>query len=293
MEKRADTYVKGRTWRALIPFLVLAAPLAGLCAWAAQPTGWRWLPVLVGLYIAWVAGLLIFYVLAVFILSLTVDMSRPVPDDHPFFRRIVVHIIGLLCLFGRVRPRVTGLESVPAEGRFLLVSNHRSNYDPIVTIWAMRDFDMAFVTKPENLRIPLAGPMIYKANYLPIDRENPRHALETIGAASELLRRDVVSVGIYPEGTRSRGEAMLPFHDAVFKIAKRADVPVIVASVEGTERIHKNFPRRHTDVTVSILAVLPREEVAALSTGELSRRTRDILEAHLGRPEPEKVPVQV
>ena len=58
--------------------------------------------------------------------------------------------------------------------------------------------------------------------------------------AAELMKNDVVSVGVYPEGTRNRDGSLLPFHDGVFIIARKADVPIVVATIDGTEKIPYN-----------------------------------------------------
>lgn len=268
--------------RVLWPYMILGALAAIPCAWAANCRGWALAAAYIGFWALWTLALLLGWVIFVFLLSLTVDMEKPEREDHPVYRRIVLSIIGLLCRIGRLRIHLRGWEDLP-KGRFLLVGNHRSNYDPIATIWALRQkgVDIAFVTKPENMRIPLVR-IIHKINYLVIDREDPRKALETIGEAADLLVRDVVNVGIYPEGTRSRGTQMLPFHNAVFKIAKRAGVPIVVAAISGTERIHENVPWRHTDITVDLCAVLSREEVAASSTRQLGECVRELLEQAAG-----------
>lgn len=275
--------------RVFLPFHIPAVILAVLCTlWSGVP-GWAVPLMLIGSWLGWFIVLVAVYLLGVLLMSLTVNMKAPPPmENHPVYRRTVIFVIGLLCRFARVRIRFTGEEKLP-QGRFLLVSNHRSNYDPITALWAMRARDIAFVTKPENLRIPLAGPMIYKANFLPIDREDPRRAMTTIQTAAELIKNDVVSIGVYPEGTRSKEGELLPFHNGVFKIAQKAAVPVVVLSTEGTENIHKNFPLRHTDVTLRVCAVLPAGDVRESSTAALSAQVRGLLERELSPREPAAV----
>jgi 1-acyl-sn-glycerol-3-phosphate acyltransferase len=268
--------------KVFLPFELPAAVLAVCSTLWSGATGWLWVPAVVGFWVSWVVTLFVAYVLVVFLVSLTVDMKAPPPmEDHPHYRRHVVFIIGILCRIGRVRIHGEGLEKMP-QGRFLLVSNHRSNYDPIATVWALRRWDMAFVTKPENLKIPLAGAMIYQCNYLPINRENPREAIVTINQAASLLERDVVSVGVYPEGTRHREGEMLPFHNGVFKMAQKAHVPVVVLSTAGTENISRNLPWHHTDVTLKVCQVISADEANAMSTAQLSAKAREILEQELG-----------
>lgn len=263
------------------PFIICAAIICAALGYIYHWSFWMFAAMLV----CWTATLAVAWLLFVWALSLTVDLSKPVTEDHPICRRIVVRVIGLLCWAGRLRIHVKGWENLP-EGRFLLVGNHRSNYDPIATVWALsrRGVDMAFITKPENMKIPLVR-FIHTANYLVIDREDPRKAIGTINAAADLLSRDVVNMGVYPEGTRSKGVSMLEFHDAVFKIAKKADVPIVAAAITGTETIHKKFPWHHTDVTLDLCDRIDREEVAACSTRELGRRVREMLQTAMDQNE--------
>lgn len=264
----------------LLPFDLVALVLAALCVLWRGTAGWAIVPAFIGWWALCLAVLLLLFFFVTWCISLTVDMDREPPkEDHPHYRFIVHYVIALLCRFGRVRIHCTG-EGLLPEGRFLIVSNHRSGYDPITTVWALRKRGVAFVTKPEIFHIPMAGPLIYRANFLPIDREDPRRAMRTIYNASDLLKNDVVSVGVYPEGTRGHASELLPFHNGVFKIAQRAGTPLVVASIRGTDRILKNTPWRHTDVYLRILTVIPPEELTG-STRDVSARVRAVIQEDL------------
>lgn len=266
--------------RSFLPFHISALILALLLTALGSTRGAAMILVFIGWYIAGFAASIALFYIAVLLYSLTIDMSDPPKEDHPRVRKVVVFIIGNLCRFGRLRLHLTGEDQLP-DGRFLIVSNHRSNYDPIATVWALRRHDIGFITKPENLRIPLAGPMIFRANYLPINREDPREAIKTIRAATDLIKNDVVSIGVYPEGTRSRTGEMLPFHNGVFKIAQKSTAPIVVMSIQNTESITHSFPLHHTDVYLDILAVIPADEASAMTTAEIGGRVRTLLENSL------------
>lgn len=268
--------------RVFIPCDVLALVMAALCTVWSGVRGFWIVPMAIGSFLGWWIVLMALWFLIILLFSYTSSLEAPPPKKaHPLYQQIVICFLGILCRGARLRLHLSGEEKLP-EGRFLLVSNHRSAFDPIATGWILRKRVMAFVTKPENLRVPMAGRMIYKANYLPIDREDPRRAMETIQNAAELLKNDVVSVGIYPEGTRSRTDEMLPFHNGVFKIAQKANVPIVVMTVWGTEKAPKRTPWHRTDAYLDILEVIPAEELRG-STGALSARVRAIMEEGLAR----------
>ena len=186
-----------------------------------------------------------------------------------------------------MRVSVTGTEMLPEEGRFLLVCNHRSAFDPVVTAAKLAHWNLAFISKPENLNIPLIGKLAYGAGFLPIDRENDRNALKTILTAADYLKRDLCSIAVYPEGTRSKTGEMLPFHAGSFKVAQRAGVPLVIASIRGTENIRRNFPLRRTQAELCILETLPAGQVKTMSTQELSAYSRERIERSL-REKPEE-----
>lgn len=222
------------------------------------------------------------FILLLLISSLFVDPKREYTQNSRFYRWLLHTASGAAIKLLGIHVHVTGMEKVPSDTRFLLVSNHRSNYDPILTWQIFKDYDLAFVSKPENFKIPMFGRIIRKCCFLPIDREDPRKAIVTIHKAAELIKADTVSVGIYPEGTRSREKEMLPFHNGVFKIAKKADVPIVIVSVSGTDQIcHRLF--RSVDVYVRVLDVIPAETVAEAKTAELGDTVRTIISHDLGR----------
>ncbi|NLU24520.1 MAG: 1-acyl-sn-glycerol-3-phosphate acyltransferase [Clostridiales bacterium] len=258
-------------------FWVLGAALSGLTVFLHGLTGGALLLYFVLLTLGYGIGLQIAYVIILWLICLFIDRRKPQRENDPFFRTILNWTAELLFQATRVQVKVTGMELLP-PGRYLLVSNHLSGYDPIITAWVLRHDRIAFVTKPENMKIPIAGSIIHKCCYLPIDRENAMNAVKTIQAAVDLINRDVVSIGIYPEGTRNRSdEPLLPFRSGAFKIATKAKVPVVVAAVRGTDRIVHNFPWRPTTVTVEFCRVIDAETVATSKTVELSETVRETL----------------
>lgn len=80
------------------------------------------------------------------------------------------------------------------------------------------------------------------------------------------MKKQEVSIGVYPEGTRSKTRELLPFHNGVFKIAQKADVPIVILSIVGTERVAKRTPFKPTDVYLDVLEVFPSENIQGIRT---------------------------
>ena len=252
----------------LLPYIIIGLGVSiGICS-AAGYTGALLVVMLVVWFLAGFAAGLVLLVLLVVVMSLFVDREKPQPVPSRLYGALVTYVMGLLTVLFRVRITVRGLERLP-EGRFLLVGNHRSAFDPIVTGWVLRKRGLVFISKPENLNIPAAGKILHKAGFLAIDRENERAALRTILDAVELLKNDRASVGVYPEGTRNRGEGLLPFHNGVFKCAQKAKVPIVCAAAWDTEQVLKRFPWRCTDVTLDICGVMDAETASQSKTKDI------------------------
>ena len=164
-----------------------------------------------------------------------------------------------------------------------MVGNHRSIFDPLIVMDKLRRYHIAFVSKPENFSIPIAGRIAHAAGFLTIDRENDRNALKSILIAADYLKRGVCNMAIYPEGTRSKTEEMLPFHAGSLKIAQKAMVPIVVTAVHGTDKLYRFRPFSGVRVRLNILEVIPAETVCAMKTTELSGRIRAMIQADLDR----------
>lgn len=224
-----------------------------------------------------ILGLFLLYALLFWLCGLPIDMEKEYTDHSPFYRWLLNFNSGLWMKLLRIRVHVTGLELVPKHKKLLFVGNHISNYDPILTWLAFQNWNMAFISKPSNFKIPFFGPVIRRCCFLAIDRENPRNAIVTIGKAAELIKSGQFSVGVYPEGTRSRSGQLLPFHNGVFKIAQKSEADIVVLSISGTENIHRNVPFRRSDVYLDVVGILPAEAVKKERTEAIGETVRHLL----------------
>ena len=227
--------------------------------------------------IIWAIAALLLIVPILVVSALFVNPKKEYTENSPYYRFLLDTTTASLIKILGIKVKVTGEEKLPESTRFLLVSNHRSNFDPIVTWYAFKKPKLAFVSKPENFRIPMYGRIIRKCCFLPIDRSDARKAMGTVNSAAALLKAGTVSVGIYPEGTRNTAQELLPFHNGVFKIAKRANVPVVIMSVSGTDRIRKNWYKRGSEVRLNILGVIPAEELTEMKTAQIGEITRELI----------------
>ena len=220
------------------------------------------------------------------ICSLFISKKKEYSDESRFYRRLLEICTRLAIFFGRIHIHTTGGDMIPSDRKYLLVQNHRSNFDPILSWWVFRQNKLIFVTKPENFKQPIFGAIIWRLRFLGIDRENPRNALKTIVKAADHIKSGDMSVGLYPEGTRNwTDDYLLPFHNASLKIAQMAGCPIAVTTVRGSQSIAKNFPWHHSDVYFDVIGIIEPEEHKGMKTDELAERIRGMMLTRLeGNP---------
>ena len=212
-----------------------------------------------------------------------VDMDVPQEEDSQFYRMLMYPYIEALISLVGVRLHTKGLEKTPKEGRFLLVCNHLFIADPGILLHCFKKSQLAFITKQENLKLPIIAPIMHKILCQPIDRENDRAALKTILKCIALLKEDKCSIGVFPEGYTSKDGKLHPFRPGVFKIAQKANVPIVVCTIQNTRPIFRNLKKlKKTDVELHLVEVIPPEEFNGLSTVELSGRIYACMIADLG-----------
>ena len=250
-------------------YLYLALSLAAAAVFAHS--------ILQGLlvFVGALLGLLLLHVLVLAAASLFVDKKNPNPRFFPFYRKLIILSVGPLLQAGRVRVDLIGAEKLP-EGGFLLVGNHRSDFDPITAMYALRKRGLTFVTKKENGDIPVGGRIIIGSGCLSLDRSDDKQGLLVIRQAVRRIR-DGEAIGIYPEGTRSKTGELLPFRMGCFKAAQWAKCPLVVLKTENSELVEKNFLRRKTNVRLTVKAVLPYDEIADMDTAQIGEKVRNIL----------------
>ena len=226
---------------------------------------------------------LLLAVLFLWICCRAVDMEKPQEEDSRFYRTIMHPYIEALITLVGVRLHTRGLEKTPQEGRFVLVCNHLFIADPGILLHCFKKSQLAFITKQENLKLPIIAPIMHKILCQPIDRENDRAALKTILKCIALLKEDKCSIGVFPEGYTSKDGKLHPFRPGVFKIAQKANVPIVVCTIQNTRPIFKNLKKlKKTDVELHLVEVIPPEEIKGLSTVELSDRIYACMIADLG-----------
>lgn len=201
--------------------------------------------------------------------------------------RVVLSLAG-------VRLTIEGKEWVADRVPRFYMGNHQSALDIPILLLAL-DGHVRFMAKDTLFRIPVFGWVIRRYGYAPIDRSSPRVTLRTIERMLERLRRNPISLAVFPEGTRSSDGRLLPFRRGVMKVGQRSGLPVVPFSIEGSLAVYnrKRFAANPGPVKLIFAEPILADEVTAMSTTELHDRVKAIIARQLGQtiePKPDPAP---
>lgn len=228
-------------------------------------------------------GLLLLAFLFLVAICAAVDPKKPQEHDSRFYRTVMHWYIQALIPLVRLEVRTQGLEKTPKEGRFLLVCNHQNESDPGILLHYFKSSQLAFVSKRENKTMFAVGKFMHKTLCQLVNRENDREALKTILKCIQLIKDDEVSVGIFPEGGILVKDKLSPFRPGVFKIAQKADVPIVVCTLKGTSDLFHNLKRlKKTRVELHLVDVIPAESLKGRTTVDIAGQVHGMMLSDLG-----------
>lgn len=141
----------------------------------------------------------------------------------------------LALAMNRVNVTLAGTEHLP-DGPVIFMSNHQSNFD-IFALLAAMPRQIHWIAKKELFDIPLFGPSMRRGGYIPLDRGDGRKALQSMDEAATTIQQGK-SVVLFPEGTRTPDGSLLPFKRGGFILARKAAVPVVPVTINGSGRIN-------------------------------------------------------
>jgi 1-acyl-sn-glycerol-3-phosphate acyltransferase len=127
--------------------------------------------------------------------------------------------------------KISGAKIENPRRPYVVVSNHESFAD--ILLLCNLPWEMKWMSKVEILRIPYLGWMMSLAGDIPVDRGSRESAVKALEMCRQTLKHKV-PVMIFPEGTRSTTDDLLPFKDGAFRLAIKTGVAILPLAIVGT-----------------------------------------------------------
>lgn len=130
---------------------------------------------------------------------------------------------------------VHNAEKVPRNRSVVFYANHQSYFD-VIAMLGYFDMPVAFISKIEIRKIPFIGRWMDLMGCVFLVRKNVKQSIAAMAKAVENVKNGY-SLAIFPEGTRSKTCKLAEFKPGSFKLAFRAEAPIVPVSFSGTRAL--------------------------------------------------------
>lgn len=191
--------------------------------------------------------------------AIEADLLRP---GRSWFYQLAVNVLTVVCklLFF---VRVEGRENIP-EGACVIMGNHRAWIDPFCLAMCARDREIRFMGKKELWGNKVFAWIAKQVRGVPVDRGNADMA--SIRMSMTVLKAGH-TLGIFPEGTRTKGDGMMPLQGGASLLALRSKCPVVPVYIDGEYKLFR-------PVVVRVGKPVQMDDLLA---GRINKDTCDVL----------------
>lgn len=200
-----------------------------------------WLGCLIG-YVIYFLGST-FYLLTIFPIAL---LLAPLPHLQYRFLYGSVHLF-LALLTQKILPflqiyqihEISGFESLLNNRPAIIVANHRGKLDGPLLLGILNNATVAM--KMKYAVIPLYATFVKKLGFLSLDQYSTQNIKNAINQVNQAIAKNRKII-IFPEGTRSASNRILPFKNFAFRVARDHNLPIIPVVIHSNAAfMDKNF----------------------------------------------------
>jgi 1-acyl-sn-glycerol-3-phosphate acyltransferase len=177
----------------------------------------------------------LFLVLGSFVLGLLSILSSWLPPRGNWVFNLARLWSASLLAASCVRVEAHGADRLDPGTGYVFLSNHQSLFD-IPVLLSTVPGQVRMMAKRSLFRIPIFGWALSAGGFIPIDRGDRSTARQSFASAVARLRAGT-SILLFPEGTRSLDDTLLPFQRGGFLLAMKLGLPIVPVGISGTRAI--------------------------------------------------------
>ena len=169
------------------------------------------------------------------------------------------------------RLRYFGLENVPAQGPFVLASNHQSFLDPVFCSIFLKKRELYFMSRDTLFQNWFFGPLISSVKAIPVRRgQADISSIKTIIAKLKLG----FGVCLFPEATRTTDGRIADLKGGLALLSRRGNAPVIPVLIDGAFECwprHRKLFKLGSRITVSYGQPIPVEKIKNMEDDDFAK----------------------
>ena len=155
---------------------------------------------------------------------------------------------------------------------YVFLANHQSLFD-IPVLLATSPGQLRMMAKRSLFRIPIFGWALKAGGFIPVDRGDRSTATPELRPGVARLREGT-SVLLFPEGTRSLDDTLLPFQRGGFLLAMKSGLPIVPVGIRGSRAVQRrgSFAIHPGTVAVTYGAPIDRRRLRRAAQAGADRR---------------------
>ena len=152
---------------------------------------------------------------------------------------------------------VRGKENIEPGKSYIIISNHESTVDVFYLLGKLR-IPMRMVAKIELEKSFILGKAMDRSGFIFVDNKVKGKSIDHLNERFEYLKREGISLMVFPEGSRFKDRILAPFRSGAFVIAIKHDLPILPVVMKGAREMmppdSKSFNR--SDIEMDILPAI-------------------------------------
>ena len=166
------------------------------------------------------------------------------------------------------------------DKNFIFAANHASLIDIPLLLVAVERYTV-FIAKHELSKIPIFNSILKKAGFIFVDRKNNDSAVRSMNYLLEDIKKTPRSVGIFPEGTRTKDGNLLQFKKGAAIFGINTKIPIVPIAISGTYNWSqkKIFDFSQSVITFEFGEPLISKDLTYNDRDMLTQRIKDSIES--------------
>ena len=166
------------------------------------------------------------------------------------------------------------------DQNFIFAANHASLIDIPLLLVAVERYTV-FIAKHELSKIPIFNSILKKAGFIFVDRKNNDSAVRSMNYLLEDIKKTPRSVGIFPEGTRTKDGNLLQFKKGAAIFGINTKIPIVPIAISGTYNWSqkKIFDFSQSIITFEFGELIISKDLTYNDRDILTQRIKDSIES--------------